>query len=101
MMSTKRELQEQLNSKILEVEKMKLEFDMIRKEYSRFTEFLSVLAYTMKEVYVKYPYIVSECTTDKELIKLLQVNIELHDLIEKMKRQREGEDNEKGWKDEI
>jgi hypothetical protein len=101
MMATKKELQELLNNKILEVEKIKLEFSLIEKEYARFTSFLGLIAHTMREIYSNYPAIVSECTTDTEFLRLLKINVELNDLIDKIKRERENNDNEKGWKDEI
>ena len=99
-MSTKKDLEKKVEEKIEEVGKMKIEVEFLRQEYKMLTNFMGTLGYTMQEIYRCYPHVIAECCTEKDLIRIFKVQLELTDFIREIQKLKQKEDEESGF-DEI
>ena len=86
MMSTKKDLEKQLEEKIQEIADGKSHLEFFKAEYKKLTEFMGTLGYTMQEIYRCYPYVIGEVCTEKELIRIFKVQLELTEFIREIQK---------------
>ena len=96
-MTTKKELLDKLDKEIADNTKMKIELTFLKEEYKKLTVFMGTLGYTMQEIYRCYPYVIGEVCTEKELIRIFKVQLELTEFIREVQKFKQKEDEESGF----
>lgn len=91
-MPTKKELEDRLKLIEKETANLVLEYKLMEKEFDRLGSFVGMLGFTLQEVYRCYPFVLKEVCTDKQLVKLFGVQLELTEFINKIKKQKREED---------
>lgn len=95
-MVTKKELEQKLeevketnNTLLNNLDELKADFLVIEKEYIKLKHFMGMLGNTFQQIYQNYSFVLKECCTDREILRLLEVQKELKNFIDKFKEDRD------------
>ena len=72
-MSIIKELQLKLQLNEIIIKKQELELEIIKNEWDKHIDFVSLINKTIQNIYDQYPHILTECCANKNLIESLKI----------------------------